>query len=218
MGERLATFGPILVVLALLSSANEARAQQRARDSYEEAAMAGFASTSDYLGVGPAVAFELGRRHQLDDFSVGVALRAQYERYSSAGAGACSTAPPSLSGACTRNALSFPYTFDETLVTFELPLTARLGSSSPRELIFPYAGIAPGLVYDRSNTAAGSGLYSIETSARFSVHGFAGTQLRLGPGGVFFEWGFRVAPVEHRAEIDSHLTSFVGSLGYRLTL
>jgi hypothetical protein len=218
MGERLASLGPIVVVLALSSAPSDARGQQRARDSYEEAAMGGFASTSDYLGVGPAVAFEIGRRHQLDDFSVGVALRARYERYSNSGTGACATAPASLSGACAPSALGFAYSFDETLVTFELPLTARLGSSSPGEIIFPYAGLAPGLVYDRSSTAAGSGLYSIETSGRFSLHAFAGTQLRLGPGGVFFEWGFRVAPVEHRAELDSHLTSFVGSLGYRLTL
>jgi hypothetical protein len=102
-------------------------------------------------------------------------------------------------------------------MTFEVPITARLGSASGTML--PYAGIAPGLLYDRADIAATIGqAYAAETSGRLSLHGFAGTQLRLGPGGVFLEWGFRVSPVEHRAEGDSSLTSFTGSVGYRLTL
>jgi hypothetical protein len=157
--------------------------------------MIGLASTGDYLGTAPTFEFEVGGRHQLDDSSFGIALRARYEHYDTTGA----------------------VTLDESLVTLEVPVTARLGSANGT--IFPYLGVAPGLIYDRANVTATIGKsYANETSGRLSLHGFAGTQLRLGPGGIFFEWGFRISPVEHRAEGDSSLTSFVGSVGYRLTL
>jgi hypothetical protein len=187
--------------------------------SYEEALMGGFATTSDYLGVGPVVEFELGGRRQLETFSSAFALRARYERYTTNAIGACYPTPVPLSGPCTSPGVSsYNFELDETLVTFELPLSLRLGSAGGTML--PYVGLAPGLVYDRRDLSSTTGRASFasEISGRASLHGFAGTQVRIGPGGLFFEWGFRVAPIEHRPEWDSHLTSFLGSLGYRLTL
>jgi hypothetical protein len=210
-------YAQILAASLATLGAKEAVADETPRDSYEQAAMVGFASASDYLGTGPLFAFELGGRRQLDDFSVGVALRIQYEQFGSDRIGACSASPPPLAGPCGPDIKAFDFTLDETLLTFEVPLTARLGAASGTML--PYAGVAPGLLYDRADLAATVGQsHSTETSGRLSLHGFAGTQLRVGPGGLFVEWGFRVSPVEHRAEGESTLTSFTGAVGYRLTL
>jgi hypothetical protein len=213
----LRSLGPKLLVLALLSfPTTRARAADERPDSYEWALMGGFGYLGDYKGTGPTVAFEMGGRHQLDAFSYAIGLRAQYEQYQPSGIGLCSPAP-FLAGACAPAAASFGFTLNETLVTIEVPFTARFGSASGT--IFPYLGIAPGLLYERAEIAATNNQASeIETSGRLSIHGFAGTQIRLGPGGVFFEWGFRLSPAEHRAEGDSQFTSFLGSLGYRLSL
>ena len=129
--------------------------------------------------------------------------------------------PAPLAGPCVAQpkASSYPYGFEETLFTFELPLSARLGP--PDGTILPYVGVAPGLVYDRSDVTADTGslrFARLGTERRFSIHLLAGTQVRVGRGGFFFEWGFRTSPVERRPEGDSHLTSFEGALGYRLTL
>lgn len=187
-----------MAFFALFGAAEGARAAEPSPYSLEEAALGGFASTSDYLGVAPTVAFEIGGRRQLPAFSVGIGMRGQYEQYSRSGAG---------------------YAFDETLFTVESPITARLGS--PVSTILPYVGLAPGALYDRSESAVTTGprsLASREVEARFSFHAFVGTQLHVGPGGFFFEWGIRVSPVEHREAGDSHLESFTGAIGYRLTL
>lgn len=174
-------------------------------DTVEEALMGGVALTGDPVGNGPTAAFEIGYRHQLDGSSVGLALRAQYEHYSTksslAGFG---SGPPGVS-------------LDESVVDFELPITGRLGGFGG--IIFPYVGIAPGIAYDHMSLAATYGQdYLGETSARPTVHGFVGTQLRLGPGGVFFEWGVRASTNEDRAEGESRLTGFTASVGYRLVL
>jgi hypothetical protein len=175
-------------------------------DTIEEALMGGFALTGDLVGNGPTAGFEIGYRHQLEDFSVAVALRAQYESYSA------TSSFPLASHTGARGV-----SLDESVVDFEVPVTGRLGGLNG--VVFPYIGIAPGLAYDRMNLAATYGqTYLGETSARMTVHGFVGTQLCIGPGGVFFEWGVRASTTEQRVEGDSHLTGFTASLGYRLTL
>jgi hypothetical protein len=207
-----------LLVLALLFFAtSSARAQEERRDSYEAALMGGFGYLGEYKGTGPAVSLEVGGRHQLDAFSYSIGLRARYEQYQPSGIGLCSPAPFLAGAPCAAGATSFNFTLNETLVTIEVPITVRLGSANGT--IFPYLGVAPGLVFDRADIAATSNSAStIETSGRLSIHSYVGTQLRLGPGGVFFEWGLRASPAEHRAEGDSYFTSFLGSLGYRLSL
>ncbi len=185
--------------------------------------MGGIASASDSLGLGPSASFELGGRSQLEGFSFAFALRARYERFTSNGVATC--AALALGCASAPGTSAYALTREETLVTVEVPVTARLGAE--RGTIFPYLGVAPGLVYDHhaleaavgaASTGDARGAYASETSGRLSMHAFAGTQLHVGPGGFFFEWGIRAAPIEHRPDGDSHLTTFLGSLGYRLTL
>ena len=187
--------------------------------SGEVALSAGAGSTGDNFGLGPAVAVEAGGRRQFDGFSVAVGLRVRYEHYEQGAMGSCSPAAP-LAGPCANGAVA-PYAYDveQHLGTFELPITARLGQRDAP--ILPYIGVAPGVAVNRSNISAKAGGQSFtdETSSgRFTFHAFGGLQLPAGPGGFFFEVGYRVSPAAQHPEGTSHLETLLNTVGYRFTL
>ena len=57
----------------------------------------------------------------------------------------------------------------------------------------------------------------VETATRFGVQGLLGAQLRLGPGALFVEAGYRYAALQHRATGDAQLSTVTLALGFRVS-
>lgn len=181
------------------------------------------ASTSG-LGVGPDLGAELGARVALGPGALAFSLRGAWVLYTSGGtlsmpctpasSGAAPVAPnaPCVSQPSTG---SYDWSITEVLVRVSLPVSYRFLSLAGA--FNAYVGVAPTLTVQRAETTAFN-QRTVENAARFGVHGFAGVQLRVGPGAAFFEAGYAWSPVSHRATGDVSLGAVQLAVGYRLAV
>lgn len=160
---------------------------------FDAALMAGLRVPSSDLGLGASLGVELVRRWQLDQLSFAFGMRASWEHHSFDGTAGCNAGPSPAPSICPT-----PYTFtlSDELFSFAFPITLRLGA--PQRRFLPYAGLAPALLVDRSDTVIdhARAVSSVgATKSLFGLSGFLGLELRVtGAGRFFFEAGYRGTP------------------------
>jgi len=102
-------------------------------------------------------------------------------------------------------------------LVFQPTFLYRLTSLSDR--ITPYAGLGPRIYLLQSVTRGSSGgktfQDSTEQSTKFGFGIPLGAELKLGPGGIFAEFLFQWAPLDHQTTGDTNLGSGSLFLGYR---
>jgi hypothetical protein len=178
------------------------------------------------LGVGPDLGVEVGGRIALGPGALAFSLRGAWATYARSGTLSMPCAPAGSGGANASPAPNAPcvsepsqgsydYALTELLIRVSLPLSYRMLPLSGAFNV--YVGVAPTLTIQRAETTAFT-QRTVENALRFGVQGFAGAQLRLGPGAAFFEAGYAWSPVAHRATGDTALGAVQLALGYRVAI
>lgn len=185
-----------------------------------EAALEIDVSTSD-LNAAPGFFVGGGARLLLGPGSLGLGLRAGYERYKAWGTSSFPACGAGTTGGCLP---SGSYRWFLRQQVFNLGLAISYRFLPPDSLLVPYVGVTPQLYVMRSNVTA----YENKTTqgdVQPGVSAAIGARARLGPGGVFTEIGGQYAPLDPRdpdTDVgltgDAHLGAFVVAVGYRLEL
>lgn len=180
----------------------------------EASLLAGLSIPSNQLSVGPSLGVELAGRWQFRSLSLAIGFRPTWEHHSFDSSAACNAGPSPVPRLCPA---PYTYSLNDDLFSFAFPITLRLGA--PTERWLPYAGIAPALIVDRSESVYhyGQALESAAvTKGLFGFSGFLGIEARVSERGrFFFEAGYRATPELSGGAGTFTRNAWLLNLGYR---
>jgi len=166
------------------------------------------------LGLGPSVALEINWARALGTGVLAVGLRGGYgyHRASSTAKNPCQEQPPPFGPCVDANGGDVPWTLGLHAGTVDVPVGYRFFPQEKRW--HPYFTIAPGISIAKVESRSFD-LKHEQHHLHFWVMGALGVQVRLGPGGMFFEGAYGYSPFNTDLTGSGHLGTILLRLGYR---
>jgi hypothetical protein len=159
---------------------------------------------------------ELGTRTKLPQGSLWIALRGDYERQPF-DSGVHLSCPAKVSGCFSSTTAPISYeTVQRDVVALSLPIGYRFADHPSRWNL--YLAVNPALFLDWTRTSTEATPGKNMQGQRFALGGLVGAQVRLGPGGLFLEAGYRHVLWASQSSPDTAPDSLTFALGYRLFL
>lgn len=174
-------------------------------DSIVLAPKAGFFQSTSSLGGAPYLGLEVGYVTPLLQRRLALVVEGSFHQ-------------PETSGTLNDPRLTLgeqKYTLTERELAFMLSAVYRFERAWGS--VTPYAGAGPGLYLHRATTRS-FGATTVEKEGTVGFQFLGGTELHLGPGGLFLEAHYHFTQVSFVTTGKANVGGILGSLGYRLRL